>query len=265
MINEINNFLVFQVKIIIMDCCPYFSLCFDNEEYSDDDNRAYIFSETDEIGKYYGDASLERYGVSVNAENDILPNDIKIVFNFNLTDDDARSVDDDDYYDHYTSDLCDWSVNINSNIIIMFKMLEIARKEANKNILSMTQESLKDICLCYEKAIAVLPYDHRFTLLKRKLIREYDIVRNKFKDFFIDDEANIQALLKDAGSCQLTMDVRKRRFREAIKLTSDMSKKNIIKREYNNFLVSTPRSATTFNSLSSSNGSGEDNYYSGEQ
>jgi hypothetical protein len=240
-----------------MDCYRYFSSCLGNDDEGDEDDSKYIFNESDEIGKYYEEKSFKRYSVLINAENDISPDDIKIEFNFNITNDDAPSVDDDDYYDHYTSDLCDWNMNINSNIIIMLKMLEIARTEANRNIGCMTLETLKDISLCYEKTIAILPFDHRYILLRRKLIREYDIVRNKFKDFFTGDEAHIQSLLQDARSSHIPLEERKVCFRGAIKLTSDMSKKNNIKREYNNFLVSTPRSSTiTFDSLSSSDGSG---------
>lgn len=181
------------------------------------------------------------YRINIDSKNEDIMGNAYIEFDFPSHED---SVEEDEYYDNYVDGggggggrRDRWKMNDDDDtrLPIVYKMLDIARKEANQHRLSMTPDIMFNISVCYDEAILATSSHNQYNSLKRKIIREYDLVKNAFPTLS-PSEDTLTALLVSARNNENEPSIRKANYRQAIKLTVNIKNKSRLKKEYNQFL-----------------------------
>ncbi len=204
------------------------------DEHDDCDENDITGSNTGTIIINLSSVVMESEHNNNNGNNEITQ--MRVDFDFESSSD---SVQDDQYYDDYAiNKYSGYIENDDKRIVHSCKMLENARNTVN----TCTKEKNFDtqkmavICLCYEQSIGTLGKQQ--SGLKRKIIKEYESVKNRVpNDCLKDNQSEIEALLMNARSVNRPIEERKKSYIGAIKLTVNIGVKKNLKKEYNQFLL----------------------------
>lgn len=198
---------------------------------SNDENEEYIYNESI-LNPYI--AELEVIEPGQDYSEDKKKTIITIPF---ATQSDSDSLEEDEYYDNYNN-----SSTEEYNAVTLQKMLEIARREANDNLHTMSREKFGIICLSYDMAINACGKNTDMRSLKKRIIKEYELMKHAAPRILFDSDnesrSTIESHLVMARSENADSDIRKMAYRNAIRLTVDLTDKNKLKHEYNNYLIS---------------------------
>ncbi len=233
---------------LIDRCCfCWCSLIFGDGHYDDsddDENDPDEYDENSRNGDNYKKGTIiitladpsSAFNDSNNNFSTWTGDKIRIDFDFESESD---SVQDDTYYENYAINKYSAIIpNDDKRILHACTMLSTARKTVNTKKNNLTMNDMNMICMCYEQSIGTLGNKQQ-PAFKRRIIKEYEYVKSGVSPNILKDvKIELNVFVTEARKTENSVEDRKYAYRNAIKLTIDITSKKNLKLEYNEFLLS---------------------------